>query len=704
QVFTFNAVEIQVQPSSKVKNGAPMSIICHADVSKSNNFQLKQNFTIFKDDKLVFTTVSDKGDVQYEISMARSSHTGDYKCTVEADGKTKSSNSLYIWVTGMTKPILIAEKKEVLEGEVVKLRCQLPGEEPPLHFIFRKIKMNSTPIEKYVHEVHRNFSVMEFSVEEGDNILQFDCFGKRSVKFEFESSDHSDKILVTVREPFIKPNLHVRPSSNITEGETIQFECSTVVAKMRGIEIILQKNKTILETVRHHKLLKYSAVATLEHSGEYLCKVEQGRASKTTKLQVVVSELFPKPVLAASMSTLDENKELTLSCSISGFQQANFSILRRNSNGDIWLKNSRNLTMRVSVNDTGSYICKAEVKRIVKESKPVKISVYAPVSKPTLSVVSGLPEVVLGKPLWLICRSVMGTPPITFTFYKGNEIKEVVTNNTYAVFLDENIRQNDKGGYKCEARNNHSSGMQTSDVINVTVIVPVRNASLGSFPFGEVEDGSDTAFLCSVDGGSWPIHFRIFRKTDHDVLVYERSENADRIVWQKKQIKRQDTGTYYCVASNRANVYVRSHPINISVILAAWQKGIIAAFILIPIAGAVTLTLWWFLCKKKKAKGPSMEMSSSALATNSTSEKLTRQHNDGAYYSGSGYIEDSENHMKSTDESKGPDLESAEVEYTEVEVSTLDPHREIDSVPIHFPAPVQKGTETVYSEIRNANN
>ncbi|KFZ67449.1 Platelet endothelial cell adhesion molecule, partial [Podiceps cristatus] len=694
QVFTFNTVEIKVQPSVKVKNGAPMSILCHADISKSTNFQLKHNFTIFKDGKVVFMTVSDKGDAQYEIPMARSSDTGEYECTVEAGGKTKSSNSLHVWVTGMTKPILTAEKKEVLEGEVVKLRCELPEEVPPLYFVFRKIKMNSTPKEKNVFEPYRNFSVVEFSVEEGDNILQFDCFGRRNVKLEFESSEHSNKTLVTVREPFIKPTLNAKPSSNITEGERIQFECSTVVARMRDIEIILQKNKTILNSVRDEKLLKYSTVATLEDSGEYLCKVEQGRASKTTKLNVVVSELFPKPILAASMSKLDENKELTLSCSISGFRKANFSILRKNTNGDIWLKNSRNLTMRVNVNDTGSYICKAEVKGIVKESKSVRINVYAPVSKPTLSVVSGLPEVVVGKPLQLICRSVMGTPPITFTFYKGNEVKKIVINDTYATFLDENIRQNDKRGYKCDARNNHSSGAKTSNILNVTVIVPIRNASLGSIPYGEVEDGSETAFLCSVKEGSWPIHFRIFRKTDHEVLLFEKSENADRVLWRKAAMNRHDTGTYYCIASNRANVDVKSHPITISVILAAWQKGIIAAFVLILIAGGLTLVLWCFLCKKKKAKGPSMEMSGSALTSNLTNEKLTRQQNDGDYYSGSGYIEDSENHMKSTDESKGPDLESAEVEYTEVEVSTLDPHR----------APVQKGTETVYSEIRKANN
>ncbi|XP_064532451.1 platelet endothelial cell adhesion molecule isoform X1 [Pseudopipra pipra] len=694
KVFTFNTVEIKVEPSFKVRNGAPMSIICHADISKSADFQLKYNFTIFKDRKLVFMTVSDTGDARYEIPVAKSSDTGDYQCTVKADKKTGSSDPVHVWVTGMTKPTLTADKRDVLEGEVVKLRCELPEEEPPLQFCFRKIKTNSTPRETCVPEPYTNFSVLEVSVEEGDNILQFDCFGRRNVKLEWEDSAHSNKTLVTVREPFIKPTLTTVPSSNVTEGDQIQFECSTVVVRMRDIEIILQKNKSILNSVQDKKLLRYSTVATLEDSGEYLCKVEQGGASKTTKLNVVVSELFPKPTLVASMTKLDKNKELILNCSINGFQKANFSIIRKNANGDIPLKNSQTLKMRVNVNDTGSYTCKAEVKGIVKESKPVRINVYAPVSKPTLSVAGGLPEVVLGKPLQLICHSVMGTPPKTFRFYKGDDIEKIVINDTYATFLDENIRLNDQRGYRCDARNNHSSGVKTSDILNVTVIVPVRDASLGSVPYGEVEDGSEIAFLCSVKEGSLPILFRFFKKTDNEVLLFEKIEHRDRAMWHKETMKRQDTGTYYCVASNQANVDVRSQPITISVILAAWKKGVIAALVLITVAGAGALALWWFLRKKKKTKGPSMEMSGSALAANLTSEKLARQPSDGDYYSGSGYIEDSENHMKSTDESKGPDLESAEVEYTEVEVSTLDPHR----------APVQKGTETVYSEIRKANN
>uniref|UniRef100_A0A8C5TFP3 Ig-like domain-containing protein n=1 Tax=Malurus cyaneus samueli TaxID=2593467 RepID=A0A8C5TFP3_9PASS len=569
-------VEIRVQPSVKVKNGDPMAIICHADISKNTDFQLKHNFTIFKDGKLVFMTVSDKEDARYEIPVAKSSHTGNYECRVRADVKLR-----------MTKPILTADKKEVLEGEVVKLRCELPEEVPPLDFVFRKIKTNSAPKEKLVRERNQNFSEMDYYVEEGDNILQFDCFGKRQIKigsYIYMCIYHLYVYLCSLAEPFIKPTLITRPSNNITEGDQIKFECSTVVAQMRDIEIILQKNRTILNSVRDKKFLKYSTVATQEDSGEYLCKVEQGAVSKTTKMNVFVSELFPRPTLFASMTKVDENKEILLDCRINGLHTANFSIVRKNSSGDILLRRSRVLEMRVNVNDTGSYTCKAEVKGIVKESHLVCCALEKPRAH--------------WKPLQLICHSVMGTPPITFRFYKGDKIKKNVTNDTYATFLDENTGLNDSGEYKCDARNNHSSGVKTSNVLNITVIG--KDASLGSIPYGEVEVGSETAFLCSVKEGSLPIHFKFFKKTDRDVLLHEAREYSDRTIWHKKTMKRKDTGTYYCMASNRASGEVRSRPITINVILAAWQKGVIAAFVLTAIAGAAAVALWWFLRKKKK--------------------------------------------------------------------------------------------------------
>lgn len=42
--------------------------------------------------------------------------------------------------------------------------------------------------------------------------------------------------------------------------------------------------------------------------------------------------------------------------------------------------------------------------------------------------------------------------------------------------------------------------------------------------------------------------------------------------------------------------------------------------------------------------------------------------------------------------------------FKELFIRQTQKRKDIDSLPIHFPAPVQKGTETVYSEIRKANN
>lgn len=94
------------------------------------------------------------------------------------------------------------------------------------------------------------------------------------------------------------------------------------------------------------------------------------------QLSFYLAELFPKPMLSASKTNLDESKSLTLSCSVKGFQGANFSIVRKSSSGDILVENSGVFKNKVNVNDTGSYTCKAEVKGIVKESKPVRINVY----------------------------------------------------------------------------------------------------------------------------------------------------------------------------------------------------------------------------------------------------------------------------------------------------------------------------------------
>ncbi|XP_027673275.2 platelet endothelial cell adhesion molecule isoform X1 [Chelonia mydas] len=693
-VITINNVELTV-PSQKVKNGMSIELTCIVDISKSTSFWMQHAFLFYKDDSLLYNTTSEQDRAHYKIFPARFADSGSYKCSVQANGKIKSSDDLDVQVEGLSQPKLTALKTELKEGEVVTLRCEEPEEKPPFIFVFKKLLPSQLPQVKKKQELKENFASVEFPVEEGDRILRFQCIAQVNSAVGSETSEPSNVTLVTVVEPFSHPKLTSKSPRNVTEGDKIDIVCTTILAREYEIEILIQKDRRILNSARGQNSLTYSTIATVENNGNYTCKVELGRVSKTTSMNIVVEELFAKPILTPSLTDLDENQRLSLWCHINGSPKANFSIVKRPPENGILLKTSSNFTIQAQVNDTGSYVCRAEIKGIIKESNPVQITVYAPVSEPVLSVANSSTEMVLGETLLLRCQSMSGTPPINYTLFRGNRLIHTITvfNNTYAEFRDRQTKLNNLREYRCEASNRHSYAKRSSYKMNITVIAPIRNISFGSLPNGEVEDGGDINFLCIVGEGSLPIDFRIFKQNDQKPLFYE-SKMETRVVWQKKSLNKQDAGKYFCEASNRARVTVRSNLLTVKVILASWQKGFIALFVLAVIAIAAS-GFWWYWRKKEKGKHPSMEMSGSTAATNSTSEKLeSGQNHHTEFYPGSGYIEDSESPVKSTGENKGPDHESAEVEYTEVEVSTSDPYK----------APVKKGTDTVYSEIRKANN
>lgn len=88
---------------------------------------------------------------------------------------------------------------------------------------------------------------------------------------------------------FTNPKLTVKSPRNITEGDRIDIECTTVLAREYDIEILIQKDKKILSSARSQKSVTYSAIATVENNGTYTCKVELGSVSKTSSMNIVVA-------------------------------------------------------------------------------------------------------------------------------------------------------------------------------------------------------------------------------------------------------------------------------------------------------------------------------------------------------------------------------------------------------------------------------
>ncbi|XP_019372233.1 PREDICTED: platelet endothelial cell adhesion molecule isoform X4 [Gavialis gangeticus] len=693
EVFTINKVEIQAAPSLQVHNGDALTILCTADISKSGNFMIEHNFTFFKDGRILSDITSLQNRTEYKIPAARFADTGEYVCMVKAKEKKKKSEVMLVKVTGLPKPKLTALKTEVAEGEELALKCEVPEEAPPLTFTFQKLLTPGGPVTRTKEELEKNFTTVEFLVEPGEKVLRFLCIASVYSAHGMQESAPSNEQLVPVVEHFSTPNLVIEPSLNVTEGDNVKLVCRVVVRNY-DIEIIIQKDKVILSSARGQNFLTYFTKVRMEDNGNYTCKVELGSVSKEKTVNMVVTELFSKPELIYPAKIIDEGDWLQLQCNVKGLLPVTkISIKTRYLGKDNLLNDSSSFITRAHVNDTATYICTAEINGIIKESDPVQINVYAPVSIPQLWVAPSVHEVILGGTIHIWCQSLYGTPPITYKFFRGNKTvnSSQIFNKLPAEFKDKPTEVGVEQ-YSCEASNHHSRIRKRSRELNVTVIASVGKVNLFSVPKMEVEDGKGISFYCYVETGSFPINFKFFKRNNRKPL-FEETNMDTRVVSYKKTLSRQDSGEYFCEASNPTNKVQRSDEISINVILASWQKVLIAVFVLVIFVILACGGCWWYLRKKRKAKRPSIEMSGSAGVTNSAGVKLeARQNSDGQYYPG--YMDDSENHMKATDENKGPEHEITEVEYTEVEVSTPDPHR----------APVQKGTEPVYSEIRKAKN
>nr|XP_056717969.1 platelet endothelial cell adhesion molecule [Euleptes europaea] len=692
-VFTLNRLVLSANPSDEVQNGELVTLRCSVETIKSGNFVLNYTFKILKYDNLLVNITSEQEWVEYTIFPARFSHSGDYQCEVNVKGKSKTSNSLPLQVKGIMKPKLTVQKTQVTEGENVLLRCEVIGENPPFYFTFYKIRPSPSisSVSKTKPEPTENFAEVEFPVDEGDTVLFFECTVTVTLIKGSETSEPSNRTTVGVAEPFSVPNITVYPQ-NIVEGDNILVQCTTILSHQHEIEMILQKDKNILNNSKGGESVTYSAVATLASSGNYTCKVELGRVSKTVTVNVVVAELFSKPELHVSKKHLDEGTMLQMSCLVNSSLLLNVSLLKDNA----LLAHSTSYAFKAYVPNSGVYDCRAEMKGIVKKSDPVQISVYSPVSKPHLYRATHFPEgAVLGRPFLLRCYS-NGTLPITYTLYRGNVTvgKTEVKKDIPAEFKDNATKEHVQGEYKCEAKNGHSKKFQ-SNGLNITVITPVYNISLENPSHGDVEDGQDLILFCSVASGSFPIEFNFFKENEAQLLRKVTENKMHTATWHKTGLTSQDAGKYFCAAENSAKSLLWSKPVIIKVILASWKKWLIALFVLLVLL-SMGGTFWWYFKKKAKAKGNSMELDGSMPATNSMGEKMTSGFNsEGELYYGSDYKEEGENHMKSKeDNNKGIDLENTEVEYTEVEVA--DPHP--------YKAPVTRRNDTVYTEIRKSMN
>ncbi|XP_073516412.1 platelet endothelial cell adhesion molecule isoform X2 [Phyllobates terribilis] len=611
--FTINSIELKALPSTKLNNGNTLQLKCEVGFAKTTDFTLNSTFTFYKEDDTISTIISTEDHASFVIQKVRVSNSGQFKCEVSVAGRIKTSDDVEIRVTGLSSPLINVSKDEVSEGDEVIVRCEAPEELSYKKFIFYKIHQKSEEVktkstEKYHEEV-------KFMIKEGENILQFKC--EVQLVNIGESSPASAMKTVTVVAPFSVPRIEVLPSLNFTEGGNMSVKCTFQEGRRRSndVKLTLQKDGHIVNSSTT-STLTYHRVAMVEDMGNYTCKVESKRTSKSSSAKVDIAELFPRPRLTLKKSSknefINEQDNIELRCSVPGLPT---EVSNRLPYKFIETRQKRKSTrpggkfpMSAIEKYSGSYVCQVTIANITKESEPLDLQIYAPVKNPVLThIMKSNKSVVLGDTLELTCKIQSGTPPITYSLLRGKDLlrEQIVDGVKEARFLVNSSSSHDLGQYSCQAsnRNTQSTG-KYSNIVNVTVIIPISSTHLKIIPSdGDVEEGSNLTLVCRVEVGTLPINFLFFRKKGSEILLQNVTETQNQYsVHYLPNFSKQEDGAYYCAASNRAQKEVRSQTKEARAVLATWKKGVIGTFVLLIVLAATAICAYLHMDKKKKGK------------------------------------------------------------------------------------------------------
>ena len=117
---------------------------------------------------------------------------------------------------------MMLDKKEVIEGGVVVVNCSVPEEKAPVHFTIEKFELNIRGAKKKreKNSQNQNFVALEFTVEEQDRAIFFQCQAKIFSGSNVESSRLMRSELVTVRGQSPTLLSIILPGLLIWSGET----------------------------------------------------------------------------------------------------------------------------------------------------------------------------------------------------------------------------------------------------------------------------------------------------------------------------------------------------------------------------------------------------------------------------------------------------------------------------------------------------
>ncbi|XP_030264809.1 platelet endothelial cell adhesion molecule isoform X2 [Sparus aurata] len=700
--YIIDAVGLAILPGSTVQRGTPVTISCKVTVIHDNISNLTHTFQLKQDDYVIHSSTTTEDSFVYELNPARAADSGNYECRVTVKEKSRSSFSQKLDVTGLQTPILYLDNTSPYENDEFTANCSAPDEKGPLTFSFYQRSRTGAPQKIKQPASTGNWSETTLVLREVKDSFLY-CDYEINLVSGARRSNRSSEIQVIVKALHIAPVMNVLPNSTVYEGEILEVVCR-VINPLKNIEVFLTTDRRILKQAK--VALSHQFTAQEGDSGELVCKAVWGSVQKETYQTITVRELFSKPRLTVNPIDIFEGDRLTLACSVPSYARdkidinsMRFSIYRDN----VKVTDQKTFITEAHPSKNGNYTCKVHVaslrQNFVKESQKVVVKAKVPVSKPVLSVVGG--TLVLGKPFQLLCHSDSGTLPIMYTLFSPNRVvesMEVSHPGQQAIFNTSAVnKRSDVDTFLCHARNSPqgTTVTETGQLLRSTKIIePVSKPVLSILPsMGDVSEGQDVTLVCSVRRGTLPIIFTWYHtETEGAILTFKTFEKMESS-YKISNVRGNHQGQYYCVCTNPAKGTEKSATVTIRVKLAGWKKGLIAAFCILLILGLIlVLAFTRRLLRFKRKTGELKSVSTKAERLSLTQAEVNMAANVTPGIMGKSVWSEHVSGSESDDQNSVTSPDKAEPQYTEVQIRQADPNKAL----------VKKGTDTVYSEVRNS--
>uniref|UniRef100_A0A8C5QDI7 Ig-like domain-containing protein n=1 Tax=Leptobrachium leishanense TaxID=445787 RepID=A0A8C5QDI7_9ANUR len=264
--------ELIILPSTSVREGESVHILCKSTARPPPEITLKKK----TDTGLLDLEMNDG---EYHIVDVQVEHTGTYVCVSRNDVGVETTESiLNIQVPPKQTYLTITPSTSVKEGESVHIMCVSMASPPPEVTLRKKDDTDFTVVgeELYIDSV---------SVEQAGIYI---CESRNIVGYE------STETTLSVQAPPENTTVVIKPSENVTEGDTVTITCETNSSP--SPTMLLKKecagNNVILESQNGTVTLPN---VTLNDTGIYTLSIIDKEGNKTKVIEINVQERQRSP-------------------------------------------------------------------------------------------------------------------------------------------------------------------------------------------------------------------------------------------------------------------------------------------------------------------------------------------------------------------------------------------------------------------------